>query len=96
MIRPHHAILYVVGLSVFIGLLLFVIKASDIALLIFVVSLIAAGSVGLATWLLLASVAIVLEKRLENYMIWVAVISGLSSAFVGAYIMTTILEVTTK
>ena len=96
MLSYERSVLYVVVLVIFIGAVVFVLKASDFALLIFVVSLIAAGFVGAATYLLFASVAIVLEKRLQNYMIWVAVISGLASAFVGAYIMTTILEVTTK
>jgi len=96
MIDPGRLLIYGLSVSIMIGAFVFVFKAPDYVQLILLTGLISAGIVGLVTYLLFVSISVALEQRIQNYMIWVAVISGLASAFVGAYLMTTILEVTTK
>jgi len=96
MIDPGRLLIYGLSVSIMIGAFVFVFKAPNYVQLILLTGLISAGIVGLVTYLLFVSISVALEQRIQNYMIWVAVISGLASAFVGAYLMTTILEVTTK
>jgi len=96
MIDPGRLLIYGLSVSIMIGAFVFVFKAPNYVQLILLTGLISAGIVGLVTYLLFVSISVALEQRIQNYMIWTAVISGLASAFVGAYLMTTILEVTTK
>ena len=96
MIDPVRIFYFIIGLSMFIVAFVVAMKAPSFVQLILVLSAMTAVIVSVATWLLFYSVSVALERRIQNYMIWVAIIAGVTSAFLGAYLMTEFMLVETK